>query len=41
VNYSSEVSEVFKFNDGYFISDAFTNTFLEETIEDAKLIKER
>lgn len=41
VNYNSEVSEIFKFNDGYFISDAFTNTFLEETIEDSKLIKER
>ena len=41
VNYTSDVSEVYKFNDGYFISDAFTNTFFEETIEDAKLIKER
>ena len=41
VKYNSEVSEVFKFNDGYFISDAFTNTFNSETIEDAKLIKER
>ena len=29
------------FEDGYFISDAFTNTFNSETIEDAKLIKER
>ena len=41
VNYSSEVSETFKFNDGYFISDAFTNSFNEETIADAELIKER
>ena len=41
VKYDSEVSEIFKFNDGYFISDAFTNTFNSETIEDAKLIKER
>ena len=41
VNYSSEVSDIYKFNDGYFISDAFTNTFNAETIEDAKLIKER
>lgn len=41
VNYSSDVSEAYKFNDGYFISDAFTNTFFEETIADANLIKER
>lgn len=41
IKYDSEVSEVFKFNDGYFISDAFTNTFNTQTIEDAKLIKER
>lgn len=41
VKYDSEVSEIFKFNDGYFISDAFTNTFNTQTIEDAKLIKER
>ena len=41
IKYDSEVSEVFKFNDGYFISDAFTNTFNSETIEDSKLIKER
>ena len=41
VKYDSEVSEVFKFNDGYFISDAFENTFNSETIEDAELIKER
>ena len=41
VKYDSEVSEIFKFNDGYFISDAFTNAFNSETIEDAKLIKER
>lgn len=41
VNYSSDVSEAYKFNDGYFISDTFTNTFFEETIADARLIKER
>lgn len=41
VNYSSDVSEAYKFNDGYFISDTFTNTFFEETIADANLIKER
>ena len=41
VKYDSEVSEIFKFNDGYFISDAYTNTFNSETIDDANLIKER
>lgn len=41
INYSSEVSEIYKFNDGYFISDAFNNSTFDQTIEDSKLIKER
>ena len=41
VNYDSDVSEAYKFNDGYFISDSFTNTFNENTIADSRLIKER
>ena len=41
VNYNSDVSEAYKFNDGYFISDSFTNTFNENTIADSRLIKER
>lgn len=41
VKYDTEVSEIYKFNDGYFISDAFENTFNSETIDDAELIKER
>ena len=41
VNYDTDVSEAYKFNDGYFISDAYTNTFFENTIADSRLIKER
>ena len=40
-NYSNNVSEVFKFNDSYFISDTFSNINFFETIEDSKLIKTR
>ena len=36
--YSSEYSDVFKFNDGYFIPDEFDNSSLDETIEDSRLI---
>lgn len=40
VDYTNE-SELYKFNDGYFIPDEFTNPTLEETKKDAELIKER
>ena len=36
--YSSEYSDIFKFNDGYFIPDEFDNSSLDETIEDSRLI---
>ena len=36
-----EFSDIYKFNDGYFISDEFSNSELFDTIEDAKLIKHR
>lgn len=39
-NYNDSKSDLFKFNDGYFISDGFENT-LDGTIEDTKLIKRR
>ena len=39
--YDNNVSEVFKFNDSYFISDTFSDTNFFETIDDSKLIKTR
>ena len=41
VVYNEEKSDIFKFNDGYFISDSFTSQFNVDTIADAQLIKER
>ena len=41
VVYDEEKSDIFKFNDGYFISDSFTSQFNVDTIADAQLIKER
>lgn len=38
---NSEKSEVFKFNDNYFIPDTFSIPDFSETLSDAKLIKER
>lgn len=40
--YNEEKSEIFKFNDGYFISDNFDeNELNRSTIDDTKLIKKR
>ena len=39
--YNSEYSDIYKFNDGYFIPDTFQNQQYEETYNDAQLIKER
>ena len=35
------VSDLFKFNDGYFIASSFTNPTFDETLSDAQLIQER
>ena len=40
-NYSSEKSDIFKFNDGYFISEDFTDKLSGSTINDTKLIRKR
>lgn len=40
-NYDSSYSDIYKFNDGYFISDTFNNNDLLETIDDAEFIKHR
>ena len=40
-NYSSEKSDIFKFNDGYFISEDFTDKLSGSTIDDTKLIRKR
>lgn len=39
--YDYSYSDVYKFNDGYFISDDFSNLDLSETIKDSNLIKSR
>lgn len=39
--YDYSYSDIYKFNDEYFIPDGFTNIDLSETIRDSKLIKER
>lgn len=41
VIYDEEKSDIFKFNDGYFISDSYVSQFNVDTIADALLIKER
>jgi len=41
IPYDSSYSDLYKFNDGYFISKEFRNINFLETIEDAKLIKLR
>ena len=40
-NYGSEYSDVFKFNDEYFIPDEFDNSSLSETINDTNFIRAR
>jgi len=41
INYDSSYSDIYKFNDGYFIAKSFSNGDLSETINDTKLIKTR
>ena len=40
-NYDSDVSEIFKFNDEYFIPDEYPNLDFFDTISDSNLIKSR
>ena len=39
--YESEESEIFKFNDGYFISDTFNDQLRRNSLKDSQLIKKR
>ena len=41
VTFDKEVSDIYKFNYGYFIPDGFTNPDLSETANDSNFIRER
>lgn len=42
IDYTNKnVSDLYKFNDGYFIASSFNNPTFDETINDAQLIQER
>ena len=41
IEYNDSVSELYRFNDGYFIPDLFSNPNLDETIDDSEFIRNR